>query len=300
MRKHRSLRGTLLVGTAIALAVSGASLATASPGATTAASALIASTPTATEPVLNQTGSIVVRDISIPVEGMDPVAAWLVEPAKASGHANAGILWLHWLGEIHGDRSEFLAETIGLASEGTVSIVPQGTFPWTSAPGGTFADVDAVKAQVTAFRAALDALEANPGVDRSRVAVVGHDYGAMYGSLAAAADGHVAAMVLAAPDATWSNWFAKFWLGYDDGNVSAAYTASFAGLDPVDHVANLGSHVLLQWAGDDFYIPAAVRNAFAAAAPEAQAIVYAGVDHEFTTRAQVDRDAFLRTQLGLS
>ena len=28
-------------------------------------------------------------------------------------------------------------------------------------------------------------------------------------------------------------------------------------------------------------------------------MLYPGVDHEFTTRAQIDRDAFLRAELGL-
>ena len=41
------------------------------------------------------------------------------------------------------------------------------------------------------------------------------------------------------------------------------------------------------------------RSVAAAAAPDAQTILYPGVDHEFTTRAQVDRDAFLRSELDL-
>jgi dienelactone hydrolase len=244
-------------------------------------------------------GDVIVQDVLIPVDGQDPVAAWLVRPAKAERAASAGVVWLHWLGEIHADRTEFLAEAIDLADEGTVSLLPQGSFPWVGDPHGTDQDVVAVEAQRDAYRASLEWLKARRWVDPDRLAIVGHDYGAMYGSLLADADPDVTALVLAAPDATWGNWFATFWLQQLEGNVRTAYVAMFASLDPVNHADRLGSHVLLQWAGDDFYIPEEVRDAFAASAPDAQVKLYVGVDHEFTTRAQLDRDAFLRTELGL-
>jgi dienelactone hydrolase len=287
-----------LVGTVV-FAVAGASVAAASP---TSRSELMARHARAqqeqTSPKNARGAQVVVQDIKIRVPGQDPVAAWLVQPASVKRHAAAGILWLHWLGEIHNDRSEFLAEAIELADEGVVSLLPQGFFPWVPDPVGDERDVAAVRAQVDAFRACLRKLEALRSVDSDRIAIVGHDYGAMYGALLADEDPHVSAMVMAAPDALWGNWFATFWLGLE-GEEKAAYEALFKGLDPVEHAGRLGSHVLIQWAGEDFFIPAEVRDAYAAAAPEAQTILYPRVDHEFTTRAQIDRTAFLRAELGL-
>lgn len=244
------------------------------------------------------TSEVIVQGVRIPVARQEDVAAWLVRPARSGSHIAAGILWLHWLGEIHGDRSEFLAEAIELAGQGTVSLLPEGTFPWTADPIGTDQDVVAVLAQLDASRASLDWLKGRRWVDRDRIAIVGHDYGAMYGTLLADEDTEVTALVLAAPDATWGNWFATFWLQLD-ANLRTAYVARFEGLDPVGHADRLGSHVLLQWAGDDFFVPEEVRDAYAAAAPDAQVIVYDRVDHEFTARAQIDRAAFLRLELGL-
>jgi len=242
---------------------------------------------------------VVVDDVTIRVPRQDPVQAYVVRPA---GHlkrsAAAGVLFLHWLGEINNDRGEYLTEAITLAEQGVVSVLPQGYFPWVPNPDGTANDVRLVRNQVKAYRAALNRLASVGAVDESRIAVVGHDYGAMYGALLADADERVSAMVLEAPDALMGNWFATFWLQLE-GQERASYLSLFADLDPVDHTARLGSHVLFQWAGEDFFIPAEVRDAYAASSPAAQVNLYKRSDHELTDVARVDRLAFLTEQLGL-
>ncbi|HEY3775194.1 MAG TPA: hypothetical protein VGL69_19470 [Solirubrobacteraceae bacterium] len=242
---------------------------------------------------------VVVRDILIPVPGQPAVPAYVVRPAGAlAAHSEAGILWLHWLGQIHSDRTEFLPEAIQLASHGVVSILPEGTFPWQASPVGTSADVTAVENQLAAFRVCLDRLTAKRSVDRSRVAVVGHDYGAMYGALLADEDPAVTAAVLATPDATWGHWFVKYWLGYT-GDQATTYKALFNGLQPVDHVSRLGARELFQWAGKDIYVSPGVRQQFAAAAPQAKVDLYPDADHQLTDAAIADRDAFLEQVLTL-
>jgi dienelactone hydrolase len=154
---------------------------------------------------------VVVEDVTIRVPRQDPVQAYVVRPA---GHlkqsSTAGVLFLHWLGEINNDRGEYLTEAITLAEQGVVSVLPQGYFPWVPNPDGTTNDVRLVKNQVKAFRAALNRLASVDAVDESRIAVVGHDYGAMYGALLADSDERVSVMVLQAPDARMGNWFATF------------------------------------------------------------------------------------------
>jgi pimeloyl-ACP methyl ester carboxylesterase len=153
--------------------------------------------------------------------------------------------------------------------------------------------------QTRAFRAALRRLHQVSTVDPSRIAIVGHDYGAMFGALVAERDASVSALVLDAPDATWGNWFATYWLGYE-GAQRRHYVAMFAGVDPVRHTARLGSSVLFQWAGEDVYVTPRVRHAYAMSSPQAKAILYPTADHQLTDAAAADRDAFLATQLGLS
>ena len=244
-------------------------------------------------------GQVVVEDISIPVPGQGPVQAYLVRPAGALKKSSVpGVLWLHWLGEINNDRSEYLPEAITLAGEGVVSVLPLGFFPWVPNPDGTTGDVTLVENQVAAFGRALDRLAGVRAVDESRIALVGHDYGAMYGAILADSDERISTMVLQAPDALMGNWFAQFWLQLE-GAERAAYLALFDGLDPVDHTARLGDRVLFQWAEDDVFIGQDVRDAYAASSPDADVTLYPNQDHEFRDSARVDRLTFLREQLGL-
>jgi dienelactone hydrolase len=243
---------------------------------------------------------VIVQDVRVPVPGKPAVRAYLVRSAgNLQPGSHAGILFLHWLGQIHSDRTEFLAEAIQLAPRGAVSLLPQGKFPWQVAPTGKRRDVAAIRQQLAYFRASLSWLMARRYVDRSRVALVGHDYGAMYGALLANSNPRVHAAVLAAPDATWGHWFVKYWLGFT-GQQAASYDALFAGLQPVGHVSRLGRHELFQWAGQDIFVSASVRNRFARHAPHAKVDLYPDADHQLTSAAQADRDAFLVHQLGLS
>lgn len=243
------------------------------------------------------TGRVVVSDITIAVAGQPSVPAYLVRPAgRLVDHSRAGVLFLHWLGQVHSDRSEFLAEAVTLASRGAVSLLPQGVFPWQRAPTGTRHDLQLVKTQLAAFRSCLNTLEGYRFIDRGRVGLVGHDYGAMFGALLLPSGVHAA--VLDTPDSTWGHWFVTYWLGYTGGRAGR-YDHLFHSIQPVNGAAALGSHLLLQWAGRDIYIPAAVRTAYALAAPDARVEFYPDADHQLNTAAQLDRDAFLTRQLSL-
>lgn len=260
----------------------------------TAPSPAVGARPTASRP------GVVVVSVRVPVPGQHAVRAYLVRPARTlRAHSEAGILFLHWLGQIHSDRTEFLAEATQLAPRGAVSLLPQGIFPWQVGPTGNRHDVTAIRDQLAALRACLKWLSRRQYVAPSRVAVVGHDYGAMYGALLANEDRHVRAAVLATPDATWGHWFVQYWLGYT-GQRAARYDALFARLQPVRHVSRLGKHELFQWAGQDIFINAQVRKQFAAKAPKASVELYPTSDHQLTTQAQTDRDKFLTRELHLS
>ncbi|WP_433310777.1 alpha/beta hydrolase family protein [Micromonospora chersina] len=242
----------------------------------------------------------VVRDIEIPVAGQPAVRAWLVRPQR-SGGGLAGVLDLHWFepGRANQDRSEFLAEATALAGRGVVSVLPQLTFPWAGDPVGDARDRAAVTAQLDAVQAAYRRLLAEPGVDRKRTAVVGHDYGAMYAVDLTAREPGLRTAVLLAPDATWANWFDLYWLQLPAGE-RAAYRTVFAGLDPADLVGRLGAGAYLQFAGADRFVGAETRAAFAAAAPQAKVSLYPGEEHDLgAARTRDDRHAWLAGRLGL-
>ena len=238
-----------------------------------------------------------VEDVEIPVPQQDPVRAFLVRPTETL-HAAPAVLFLHWLGEINNDRSEYLGEALALAGQGVVSLLPAGHFPWVPDPDGSAEDVTRVREQVAATRAALDRLASDPDVDDSRIALVGHDYGAMYGALVASSDHRVSAMVMQAPDALMGNWFAKYWLKLE-GQEREDYLDLFAGLDPVSHTAHLGPRLLFQWGGEDTFVGQGVRDAYAARSPGARTRFYERASHQLSDAARADRLGFISHELRL-
>jgi dienelactone hydrolase len=238
---------------------------------------------------------VLVTDILIPVHGQAPVTAYLVRPAKRKNHL-AGALYLHWFEPPNPtqNQTEFLSEAIALAGRGAVAVLPQLTFPWEGDPVGDKSDRTKVTNQLAAVEAAYRALVSQDGVDAHRIAVVGHDYGAMYGSLLGK---RVHAMTFMAGDATWANWFDRFWLGLPP-DQTVAYRKVFAGLDPVDNVGKI-PNVYFQWAGRDIFVTPEVRAAFSAAKPSAKVSLYETADHFLNQQAKDDRLAWVSDQLGL-
>ena len=243
-----------------------------------------------------------ILDLTVPVSGQDPVRAWLVA-SDDFGRPRSGVLWLHWLGHVRNDRGEFLPLAVDLAWQGVVSLLPMGHFPWGPSPDGTDGDVALVRAQVDAFGAALDCLAGQPGLGPARIALVGHDYGGMYGALLAERDERIHALALQAVDDSWGSWFSTYWLGLE-GDARAEYAARFADLEPVDAIARtaerLGERTLLQWAGRDTYVTDETRAAYEAASPKARSLSYDRAEHQLDDHATADLVGFLEEQLGLT
>ncbi|WP_162260852.1 alpha/beta hydrolase family protein [Nocardioides sp. Soil805] len=219
--------------------------------------------------------------------------AILVRPADHGRRDHRpGILWLHWLGHNRGDSGQFLPEAIGLAREGVVSLLPQGTFPWHSDPTGGSTDAARVLQQLHEVEHALAALRRLPDIDPGNVAVVGHDYGAMYALLLR--DAAAKLLVAATPDADWATWFLTYWPLHPADRQS--YARTLAGLSPLEAAASYGPRLFLQWAGKDEYVGDQVPALYANAAPKARAVTY-DYDHQLGDTAITERVAALRAAL---
>ena len=228
------------------------------------------------------------------------VEAYLVRPAEASPRSCAGILFWHWLDTQapDGNRSQFRSEAERLAARGALALLPQGRFPWTIAPSGSEADRGEVEAEVARVRAGLDLLAARPEVDPERLAVVGHDYGAMHAIVEAAGDPRVNALVVIAATPRWSDWNVPFW-GLAEGQL--AYDTAMHDLDPIERMKDLaGRPILLQFGERDFYIAMMSAFGFRAAAGETAELKRYDAEHDMRVpEAVADRDAFLTRVLGL-
>jgi dienelactone hydrolase len=146
--------------------------------------------------------------------------------------------------------------------------------------------------QVKNLRRALDVLAADPRIDPARLALVGHDFGGMYGTLAAATDPRIKALTIMAATTSFSDWYmyGKFRL---DGEAKANYVAKMAPLDPVKYMAKLSIPVLMQFAQSDFYVPRESIAAFRKALPNSTKALIYDAGHGLDWQATRDRKAFL-------
>jgi len=223
-------------------------------------------------------------------------------PNGAGAAARPAILFLHWYEPPRptSNRTEFLAEAIELAGSGVISLLVDT--PWTREnwfPAREAAKDYEFTIQMTKdVRRALDALLAQPGVDRSRVAVVGHDFGAMWGALAAAADPRVTHFVYMAGTRSFTDWY--LFTPKKEGAERDAFIAKLAPLDPIAALAKISPRpVLLQFGTKDQFVKNDAATAMADAVTGPKTMKTYEFEHELTYQARVDRVAWLKEQFKL-
>ncbi len=236
-----------------------------------------------------------VRTSDVVIEAGDQqVEAFVVEPAE--GVARAGVLFLHWLGEHHNDRTQFLSEARALAREGVRSVLPAGRLPWQVPPTDGKGDVSNIEIEVARQAAAFDRLaEGLPA--KAPVALVGHDFGAMSGTSVLARRPRISAAVVIAASPRWADWFLPFWKIEGD---RFDYERALAPFDPIEVVGSLDIPILFQYSRRDFYIPAMDAVGLARAARRDTKPEFYDADHAMRSpNARAYRTAFLRRELRL-
>jgi dipeptidyl aminopeptidase/acylaminoacyl peptidase len=230
-------------------------------------------------------------------------AATIVEPATPLTQPRPAILFLHWYGppDPSSNRTQYLAEAVELAEAGVVSLLVDT--PWSRERW--FGQRDSAKdyeftVQTTRdVRRALDVLLAQPHVDKTRVAVVGHDFGAMWGALAVAADPRVTHFAYAAGTRSFTDWY--LYTPKREGADKEAFIAKLAPLDPIAFLPKIAPRpILLQFGTKDRHVTNETAAAMAEAAKAPKTVkTYEGAEHELTFQARLDRIAWLKEQFKL-
>jgi cephalosporin-C deacetylase-like acetyl esterase len=244
-------------------------------------------------------GTVTVRDIRFtPGAGAEPVKAYLVVPEGAGPFA--GVLWVHWLGEpATTNRTQFLKEAVDLAPKGVLSLLVEGMWSAPDWYGNRVPekDYDNSIRQVIALRRAMDLLVSTPHVDKARLGYVGHDYGGMYGMMAAGVDGRARTYVYIAVAPSLSHWafFAR------QPVSKAAYLRQNAVLELTDSLRQVkNASTLFQFANKDVYVSRADTQVVMAAASAPKERRFYDADHGMAIpEAVADRDAWLLKELGL-
>jgi dienelactone hydrolase len=245
---------------------------------------------------------VAVREIDYAL-GEKRNAATLFAPKEQSGSARPAILFVHWYGPPAptSNRTQFIPDAIALAKAGAVSLLIDT--PWSKPEyfreRTREGDYARSVQQVKDLRRALDVLFAQPDVDPARVAYVGHDFGAMYGTLAVANDPRVRAFVFMAGTRSFSDWF-LYGKPKLEGEERQKFVDQLAPLDPISYFPRLKVPLLLQFADNDEHVSNERADALTAAAPEPKTVRVYSADHELNEAATRDRIDWLKTQLKLA
>jgi hypothetical protein len=213
----------------------------------------------------------------------------------------APVLWVHWLGDPPTtNHTEFESDAIALAKRGVTSLLIDAMWSqphWFNKVRSTETDYRDSIAQVVDLRRSLDVLLAQPNVDSSRLAYVGHDFGSMYGAVLAGVDPRPQWYVLLAGTTTFSEWYL---LGKKPKNVDA-YVAQMAPLDPLPYLTRAKAKgYLFQFSSHDEYVTNEKELQYFGAAPLPRGMFVYDVDHSMATQAATrDRIAWLTDKLGL-
>jgi pimeloyl-ACP methyl ester carboxylesterase len=241
-----------------------------------------------------------IDDITYPGPDGEPVVAYLISPAAPAPDPGPAVLAWHWLDTEapDGDRTQFVDEAVALAGFGVTSLLPQGRFPWTEAPTTATADVAAIEAEVGRLHLGLELVSGRPGVDATRLAVVGHDFGGMLATVAAARRPGLRALVVIAATPRWGDWFLPFWPITDD---RIDYLRTLRPLDPIERIGDVApTPVLFQFGRQDFFIAAMTGLEFRGAAADGAELIAYDEDHGMRgAQIRADRLAFLARHLDL-
>jgi dienelactone hydrolase len=221
--------------------------------------------------------------------------AYLVRPEGEGPFA--GILFMHWLGSGL-TRREFLDEAKLLAKQGVVSLLIDGTFPWTKIPKDGESDRLQVIDQVIELRRAIDFLLTQPGIDPQRIGYVGHDYGGLYGGVLSGVETRIKTYVLMAAPGNFSNWSINYFLSSSVDETE--YRDQMAVVEPMLYIPHADPATLLfQFANNDGFVPKEEATKFFDAASDPKEIKWYDTSHRLDASAQADRLAWLTNQLDL-
>jgi dienelactone hydrolase len=252
--------------------------------------------------MIRQRQGIRLEDIAFDAPSGNEINAYLLKPAKEGKYP--AILYLHWYESYSPvtNRTQHLNEGVAWAENGVISL--HISTPWSDAPWffkrDKEADLGFTMKQAEDFRAALNILLSLDEVDTERIAVVGHDFGAMYGALAFAEDKRVKAFVFIAGTAAFPDWFMFSRRDYN-AEQEAAFRKQFEPLDPVAQIGKFApTPILLQFGTGDFYTPDARVEALWNAANEPKHKSSFEGGHGLNEDARTERVIWLAEKLGVS
>lgn len=203
------------------------------------------------------------------------------------------ILYLHWWGSAYNDKTEFLEEAKSMADQGIAGILIDGLFPWKiRASGKAEKNIPLIAYQVIEVRRAIDYMESLPNVDKDHLGFIGHDYGAMYGSIVAGIDKRIRCYVLIAG---MNNFYENLMEFCGVSGDKKLYIAEMSQLDPMKFVKDAApAKLFFQFDNKDGFFTKEAADAFYNAASDPKEVKLYETTHAFNCdEAKTDRDTWM-------
>jgi len=212
------------------------------------------------------------------------------------------ILFLHWYEPEARDsnRSQFVDEAVELARAGAICLTVETLW---SDPDFFYKrtqldDLNNSMEEVVNLRRFIFYLTLQPDADLSRFALVGHDFGGMYGILAGSLDKRPSHYVIMAATPRFPDWY--LYLPKLEGEAREAFLREMSPIDPISHVPNLApAPILFQFGDDDPHVSLERADEFFAAANEPKEKKVYSSGHGLNHEAAQDRRAWLKEKLNL-
>jgi predicted esterase len=214
----------------------------------------------------------------------------------------AAILYIHWYEPPSPDsnRSQFVEEAREMARSGAACLLIETLWsdPDFFLKRTQVEDLKNSSDEVVNIRRAIDLLLSRPGVDAGRLALVGHDFGGMYGVLAGSLDRRPTHYVVMAATPRFPDWY--LYSPKLEGQAREEFIRQFSPLDPITHIPNLSpAPVLFQFGTDDPHVPMDRAREFYEAAGPAREEAWYESGHGLNAAATADRKKWLKEKLGL-
>ena len=215
---------------------------------------------------------------------------------------HAAILYLHWYEpESHdSNRSQFVEEAKEMAQHGVISLLVETMWsdPDFFLKRTQVEDIQNSVEEVVNTRRAMDLLLSQPNIDTDRFALVGHDFGGMYGVLAGSVDKRPTHYVVMAATPRFPDWY--LYAPRMEGEAREVFIRQFSELDPISHISNLSpAPVFFQFGTDDPHVPQERAEEFFTAAVQPKEMKYYQAGHGLNSDATADRKKWLMEKLGL-
>jgi predicted esterase len=212
----------------------------------------------------------------------------------------AAILYIHWYEPPSPDsnRSQFVEEAKEMARGGAACLLIETLWsdPDFFLKRMQTEDIQNSIEEVANIRRAIDLLLSQSDVDAGRFALVGHDFGGMYGVLAGSLDRRPTHYVVMAATPRFPDWY--LYSPKMEGEAREEFIRQFAPLDPIAHIPNLSpAPVLFQFGSDDPHVPQDRAKEFYAAAKDPREVRWYKSGHGLNLDATAERKKWLKQEL---